>query len=135
MLRGVGGHMPRRLKKLSLLILALLFAFAGPAAAGGGKTKKKQGVTKKSPKPKKAPPVSAEHKKKLAELMSAFKFGMSKDEILGVLQKQLDERYAEQIAATTDVAAQDKLRREKKQELDRVRKTYVEFDGKKTGWD
>jgi hypothetical protein len=127
--------MPRRLKKLSLLILALLFAFAGPAAAGGGKTKKKQGVTKKSPKPKKAPPVSAEHKKKLAELMSAFKFGMSKDEILGVLQKQLDERYAEQIAATTDVAAQDKLRREKKQELDRVRKTYVEFDGKKTGWD
>jgi hypothetical protein len=122
-----------RLKKLSLLILAIMLAFAGPAIAGGGKGKKKPGVSKN--KPKKPPPVSAEHKKKLAELMGAFKFGMSKDEILGVLQKQLDERYADQIAATTDVAAQDKLRREKKQELDRVRKTFVEFEGKKTGWD
>ena len=128
--------MPRRLKKLSLLILAALLALGGPAIAGGGKTKKKKpGVSAKQPKPKKPPPVSAEHKKKLAELMGAFKFGMSKEEVLGVLQKQLDERYADQIAGTTDVAQQDKLRREKKQELDRVRKTYVEFDGKKSGWD
>jgi hypothetical protein len=124
-----------RWNKLSTLVVGAALVFAGPAAAGPH-GKKKPGVSKKNPaKPKKPPPVSAEHKKKLAELMGAFKFGMSKDEILGVLQKQLDERYADQIAATTDVAAQDRLRREKKQELDRVRKTYVEFTGKKTGWD
>ena len=122
-----------RLTKLTTLLVGISLAFAGPALAGGGKGKNHK--TSKKGGTKKAPPVSAEHKKKLAELMGAFKFGMTKDEILGVLQKQIDERYAEQIEATTDVAAQDKLRRDKKSELDRIRKTYVEFDGKKTGWD
>src|SRR5512134_1468892 len=127
MLRGVGGHMAR-LFKLSTLMVTLGLVFAGPATAGPPKGKR-PGTSKKGPaKPKKPPPVSAEHKKKLAELMGAFKFGMTKDEIIGVLQKQLDERYAEQIAATTDVAIQDKLRREKKQELDRVRKTFIAFE-------
>jgi len=126
-----------RLNKLSTLLVTLSLAFAGPALAGGGKSSphKKKAPIAKTAKPKKPPPVSAEHKKKLAELMSAFKFGMTKDEVLGVLQKQFDERYAEQIASTTDVAVQDRLRREKKQELDRVRKTFVSFEGKKTGWD
>src|SRR5690348_15055448 len=105
MLRGVGGHMAR-LNKLTTLLVGISLAFAGPALAGGGKGKGHKTV-KKGTTSKKAPPVSAEHKKKLAELMGAFKFGMSKDEILGVLGKQLDERYAEQIEATTDVAAQD----------------------------
>ena len=113
-----------RFTKISTLLVTLSLAFAGPALAGGGKGKKK-GPAK----------VSAEHKKKLAELMGPYKFGMTKDEVLGVLQKQLDERYAEQIAATTDVAVQDRLRREKREEIDRVRKTFVAFEGKKTGWD
>jgi hypothetical protein len=115
----------------SVLALALAVGFAGPATA---KPRKKPVATKPD-KPKKAPPVSAEHKKKLAELQAAFKFGMTMNEVLGVLQKQLDERYAEQIAATTDVAVQDRLRREKREEVDRVKKTFVSFEGKKTGWD
>lgn len=123
---------------LTTLLLAASLAIAGPAIAGGksgGKSHGKKPAAGKVAKPKKPPPVTAEHKKKLAELMGAYKFGMTKEEVLGVLQKQLDERYAEQIAATTDVSVQDRLRREKKQELDRVRKTFVSFEGTKTGWD
>src|ERR1700704_2267137 len=68
----------------------------------------------KKAKPRKLTPVSAAHKKALAELYGGFKFGMTKDEVIAVFSKQLDERYDEKIKATTDLAAQDRLRRDKK---------------------
>jgi hypothetical protein len=60
---------------------------------------------------------------------------MSKDEVLGVLKKQLDQKYEEKIKATTDVRAQDTLRAEKKADLARIGASYVVFQGKRTGWD
>jgi hypothetical protein len=88
-----------------------------------------------APKKKVAPPVSAEGKKKLADLYGGFKFGMSKDDVLGVLRKQLDQQYEERIKATTDVRAQDNLRAEKRSELARVSKSYEEFKGPPAGLD
>jgi hypothetical protein len=117
---------------LSTSLAAALIAQGSLAEAKG--TKKKAAVTKAKGKPKKGP-MTAEHKKALGELMGAFQFGMSKDDILKVLQTQLDERYAEKIADTQDVYQQDKLRKEKKTELNRIKKSYVDFDGKKSGWD
>jgi hypothetical protein len=88
------------------------------------------------PKPRKAvPPVSAEGKKKLAELYAGFKFGMTKDEVIGVLKKQLDQSYDEKLKATTDVTAQDRLRSEKRGELARISQSYISFEGRRTGWD
>jgi hypothetical protein len=97
----------------------------------------KKPATKAPPPVKKSPPpmVTAEHKKALAEKFAGFKFGMTKDEVLAVLQKQINERFEEKIKATTDVAMQDRYRKEKKAELARTASTYVEFNGKKTGWD
>ncbi len=122
------------------LVLSLLFGISvTPAIAGGKKAApaKKTAAKKPAPPPKKAipPMVNAEQKKALVEKMAGFKFGMTKDEILGVLQKQISERYEEKIKATTDVAQQDRFRREKKVELKRVADTYVNFDGKTGGWD
>jgi len=114
------------------LPLALALGLAPAAFANGPKTPS----TKSKPAPKKSVVVTAEHKKALAELYGGFKFGMSKDEVLGVLQKQIDDRYEDKIKDTTDIAQQDKLRREKKAELGRVAGTYVAFDTQaKTGWD
>jgi hypothetical protein len=79
--------------------------------------------------------VSAEHKKALAEKFAGFKFGMTKDEVLGVLKKQINENWEEKIKATTDVAMQDRYRKEKKKELARSSSTFVAFNGKRTGWD
>src|SRR4051794_4750898 len=114
--RNVGGRMRR-----SLLLMSALFGLAAsPAFAAGGAKKAapaKKAPAKKAaaPAPKKVviPTVSADHKKALSEKFAGFKFGMTKDEILGVLQKQINERYEEKIKATTDVAAQDRLRKEK----------------------
>jgi hypothetical protein len=110
-------------------------ATAAPAAYA--KAKKKPAPKKpapKKPEPKLAPPT-AEQKKALGELMGAFSFGMDKDQILAALTKQIDDRYAEQIAATSDVMTQDKLRKEKAKEIATIKKSYVEFAGAKTGWD
>jgi len=81
-------------------------------------------------------PVTAEHKKALLDLTGGFKFGMTKDEVVAVFSKQLDERYDERIKATTDIAAQDRLRRDKKIEVARLQQSYISFDtGKASPWD
>lgn len=98
------------------------------------KVVKKKPAPKKPPEPKLAPPT-AEQKKALGELMGAFTFGMEKDAIIAALTKQIDERYAEQISATNDVYTQDKLRKEKQKEITRIRQSFTDFSGKKTGWD
>jgi hypothetical protein len=118
---------------LSTSLAAALLAQGGLAEAKGSK-KKAAATAKAKGKPKRGP-ITAEHKKALGELMGAFQFGMTKDDILKVLQTQLDERYAEKIADTQDVYQQDKLRKDKKTEIGRVKKSFVEFDGKKSGWD
>jgi hypothetical protein len=130
----------RRIARSALFISLALGLASGPVLA---KAPKKAAPAKKAPAAKKAAPakpavapmVDAEHKKALAEKFGGFKFGMSKDEVLKVLQKQIEDRFEEKIKATTDMAAQDKLRKERKAELARVAQTYVKFDGKKTGWD
>ncbi len=123
----------RSLATVLAVSLGLVFGAASGDAWAKGK-KKKPVATKKQPVEKIAPP-NAEQKKALGELMGAYKFGMEKDEIVKLLAKQIDERYAEQISATNDVMTQDKLRKEKAKEITRIKQSYVEFDGKKSGWD
>lgn len=127
----------RRFTSRMVLVTLLLGSFhAGTALAKDAKkAPAAKAVKEKAPPPKKVVPVSAENKKKLAELYAGFKFGMSKDEVLGVLKKQLDEKYEEKIKATTDVVAQDRFRADKKTELARIQQSYTSFEGKRTGWD
>ncbi|HEU0037388.1 MAG TPA: hypothetical protein VFQ53_42550 [Kofleriaceae bacterium] len=125
---------------ISTALLALAIASAPASAKGGTKAAapaKKPAAAKKekAPPPKKVVMVTGEKKKALAELFAGFKFGMSKDDVVKQLGKQLDERYEEKIKATTDIALQDRLRKEKKTELARISQSYISFEGKKTGWD
>jgi len=134
----------------NLLVMSLVVGLgASPVVAGG--TAKKAAPAKKAPaktpaktaaakpapvkKAAPAPMVNAEQKKAFINQMGGFKLGMTKDEILAVLQKQIAERFEEKIKATTDVAQQDRFRKDKKAELARIAGTYVKFDGSPTGWD
>ncbi|HWO24843.1 MAG TPA: hypothetical protein VNO30_39145 [Kofleriaceae bacterium] len=115
-----------------MILISLLLGLGATPAVAADKKKAEPAKTAKKP----APPVTAEGKKKLAELYAGFKFGMTKDEVIGVLRKQIDQKYEERLKATTDVTAQDRLRGEKKSELARVSQSYIAFDGKRTtGWD
>ena len=127
-----------RLIKIALVAaLSSSTAFAGTPAKTPAKAPAKTTAKKATPPKKAGPPpmVSAEHKKALAEKFGGFKFGMTKDEVLAVLQKQIDERYEDKIKGTTDIAQQDRYRKDKKAELSRVSSTYVSFDAKTTPWD
>jgi hypothetical protein len=123
---------PWRLGAILALGFGLLVGAGNADAAKKTAKKKKAPIVKKEPK---VAPPNAEQKKALSELMGSFKFGMSKDEIVAQLTKTIDERYAEQIKATGDVYLQDKLRKEKNKEVTRIKQSYTEFTGKKTGWD
>jgi hypothetical protein len=126
----------RLIKTALLAVLVSSAAFAGPAAKAHAKVASKP-AAKAPPAKKAAPPpmVTAEHKKALAEKFGGFKFGMTKDEVLGVLQKQIDERYEDKIKGTTDIAVQDRFRKDKKTELNRVSQSYIAFDAKTSPWD
>lgn len=79
-----------------------------------------------------AQPVNQEE---MDKLMDVYRFGMTKAQILSALEAQISDRYDKKIFATSDVYQQDKLRRERDQEIERIKSSYVEFKGKTTGWD
>jgi hypothetical protein len=127
-----------------ILVAALLGSIAAPVAApvapavavADGARRPPAVAAKKPPAKPRRTPVSAEHKKALAELYGGFKFGMTKDEVIAVFSKQLDERYDDKIKATTDITVQDRLRRDKKNEVSRLQSSYISFDtGKPSPWD
>jgi hypothetical protein len=118
-------HRIARIMFVSLLAAAPSVAGAAPARAADAAKAKRKPV-----------PVSAEHKKALAELYGGFKLGMTKDEVISVFSKQLDEHYDEQINATNDITTQDRLRRDKRNEVNRLAASYVSFDtAKSSPWD
>lgn len=112
---------------LALSSAAPLAEAKGPTPAAGAKA---------SAKPRKLTSMSKDQKKAAAELYAGFKFGMTKDEVIAVFSKQLDERYEEKIKATTDITAQDRLRKEKRTEVSRLQQSYTAFESTKPSpWD
>jgi len=121
--------------RIRRIILVSLFGLLGTTAPGVMAGDASAAPAAKA-KPRKQIPVSPEHKKALAELSAGFKLGMTKDEVIAVFSKQLDERYDENIKATTDITAQDRLRRDKKAEVSRLQGSYTSFErAKPSPWD
>jgi hypothetical protein len=127
----------RRIRRILFLsILGCALPMLAPGEADHALAKPAPGKDAGKAKPRKLMSISAEHKKALAELYGGFKFGMTKDEVVAVFSKQLDERYEEKIKATTDITAQDRLRREKKNEVSRLQQSYVSFEASQPSpWD
>jgi hypothetical protein len=123
-------------RMLFVSVLAAAAPVAASAEAKPAAPASEPAKTKKAAPAKKPTPVSAEHKKALAELYGGFKFGMTKDEVISVFSKQLDERYDDKIKATTDITAQDRLRQDKKAEVTRLGASYATFEtAKPSPWD
>jgi hypothetical protein len=71
----------------------------------------------------------------LGELAGKFKWGMSSEDVIKVMAEELREKFQEKISKERDVYTQDKLRKEEKEEVDKIRASLHKFDGKKSGWD
>src|SRR5258706_13547000 len=106
----------------ALMTLTPVSAFAKAKAKGGAaKVVKTRGQ---------APSARA-----MGELVGKFKWGMSPDDILKVLGDDLDAKYVELIKKESDTYKQDLLRKQKGEDLAKVKESLVKFDGKKSGWD
>ncbi len=114
-----------------LLALALALAGGDALAKANKKGKKPAAAAKAKPK-KEAPKADA---KAVTELMGQFKWGMTPDEVVAVIGKQIDERYAEKLKTTNDVFEQNKLRKAAVAERKKIKASYLEFKGKETPWD
>ena len=109
---------------LSLVaVVALAVPFVGSASAAA---KKKAAVA--------APMASASE---VDKLKGEFKWGMSPDEVLAKMVQKLESTFDERLKKTaTDPARQDKVRKEMRAEVDKVKQhSLVKFDGQKTGYD
>ncbi len=129
------------MKRLSyLLALSIGLGSVALAAPDAKKAPAPKAPAKKEapkpPPPKKVVALGAEGKKKVVADMAGFKFGMSKDDVIKTLSKEIDTQYEEKIKATEDNIKKDKLRSEKKREVSDIQKSYVEFNGSNVGgWD
>lgn len=118
------------MKRLGLSFLALLFALttAQVAAAKGGKGGKGAGKSKGP-----APVAKAADVK---EFKGDYKWGMSPQDVIQKLNVKIDDSFKDKVAKyRTDPAMYDKIRAEIRVEKDKVVKSQVKFDGKKSGWD
>ncbi len=90
----------------------------------------------KKPKPTKPKPapVSA-NQGAVQELMAPYKWGMTLDEVLGTLEKQIGSRYTEELAKLNDVYRRTQIQKDIKAEVAVVKRSYTAFDGQKSGWD
>lgn len=109
-----------------LLSLSLTCTLAVPAVAA---PKKKPVASARAAAPPKA------DEKAVSELMGPWKWGMTIDQVLASLGKQLGDRVAPELAKVTDVYEQTRIRKEVKGEVEQVRKSLIKFEGQRTGWD
>jgi hypothetical protein len=114
----------------ALVTLIVMFAIAASASSAEAGKRKKKAAKKAAPAV-----MNAEQEKALGAFMGPFKFGMTKEDIIKVVSKQVRERYAEKIAATNDVYKQDKLRRKRDKTIKTFASSFYAFKGKKGGWD
>src|SRR5262249_19623271 len=82
-----------------------------------------------------APEVAQANAGAVAELMGPYKWGMTLDQVLATLEKQISTRYTAELAKLNDVYRRTQIQKEIKDEVAVVRKSALKFDGQKTGWD
>lgn len=75
--------------------------------------------------------TSAEIDKAMGEL----KWGMEREQVLQHFLNAIRAKYKPLIAKATGAIEEDKLRAKMSEELQRIRRSVVDFNGRKTGWD
>jgi hypothetical protein len=114
-----------------IFVGALLAALAVPLTSplsvvhAGPKNKKAKTTVLK------APPQSAEIDKAMGDL----KWGETRDAVYERFTGGIKEKYKPLIAKARNAMEEDKQRGKQKDELQKLRSSVVDFNGKKTGWD
>jgi hypothetical protein len=126
MLRGV--NKPNRWNARGVLgraamAIGILGTLSLPSAA----------LAKKKAKAGAAP--TAEQKRSMAELGGKFKWGMSQEDVLKVMDDTTHARFKDLIANERDMNKADDLRKQELDDIQKSKNSFIKFDGKKGGWD
>ncbi len=112
-------------KTLSAAALALLMSGAPLAAEA-----------KKKPAAAPAAPAEPAHApRKLSELADKFKWGISPDDVMKLVEKDIHTRYSTLITKEPEILRQDQLRAAEQEELQKAHESLVHFKSQKTGWE
>ncbi len=116
------------MKKIVLFLSMLLLAPTAFAAKGKAKAGK-------APAPAKHAAPTATQQRAMSELMGRFKWGMSVDDVFKTMADDISKRTDEALAKELEVYRQDQLRKQRDEDIEKVKATLIKFDGQKTGWD
>ena len=114
------------------VLVGILTAFL---AVGLVATEAQAGPKKKKARAKKE--KGAPTSEVIAKTMEEAKltWGMGRIDLQKHFLEALKEKYRPIIAKTHDAVEEDRLRRKAREEMDKIKKGYVEFSGSTTGWD
>jgi len=110
---------------VSVVLAAFVAAMVTSSAAARPK-KKRKGKGDKTPTSEQ---ISVAMKK------ANVKWGMSRREVTKALVKQVKDHYTPIINKISNPVEEDRVRNEANDEIKAIKKSYVEFNGKTTGWD
>ena len=77
----------------------------------------------------------APHSDQIGELLGELRWGMTKDEVLQVLRRQIRQRYQPRLAQAPGAIEEDRIRFQMNREIARLGEDFIEFDGDRTGYD
>lgn len=89
----------------------------------------------KKPAPAKVQQASEQTQRAISELAGKFKWGMSPDEVSKIVIDDINARFEERIRKEPAAARQDAIRAEQAAAIEKFTKSFIKFDGQKTGWD
>lgn len=82
-----------------------------------------------------APQAGEQTTRAVSELSGKFKWGMTSAEVMDIMEKDLRAKFEPTIRAESDPFRQDLIRKDMMDTVEKMRSSYVKFDGQKTGWD
>lgn len=72
---------------------------------------------------------------RVEEMMGEISWGMSPKQIVTILSKRIRETSLSLIKKTKGVIEQDRIMQKAQNEIQKLRQSYIKFNGKITGWD
>jgi len=120
----------KNMKKLILILTGILFLLVNINHADAKKEKKKK-QKKDEPKEVTTPP----HSEQIAPMIEGFTWGMTKDQVLEILTKKIQDEFKEKLAKAADPIKEDKLHQTMLQKIKAIKDGYIEFNGQVTGYD
>ncbi len=80
-------------------------------------------------------PQQAPKSEAIAPALAPLKWGMSKDQVMRHFIEEVKKRYRKKMAKVHDAVEEDRLLHEMRNQIQKIRRSYVRFDGQSTGWD